>query len=132
MLPPVNDTLPDPAVAVGVPPQVLVSPLGVATSRLAGKVSVNPTPVSATVLADGLVMVIVRALVPFTTMLAGVKALTVVGGVTTFRVAVLLVAPVPPSVEVIVLVVLTASPAAMPFTVTVSVHELFAARVMAE
>src|SRR5437764_4187395 len=68
MLPPVNDTLPDPAVAVGVPPQVLVRPMGVATSRLAGKVSVNPTPVSASVLADGLVMVIVRALAPFTTM----------------------------------------------------------------
>ena len=98
MLPPVNDTLPDPAVAVGVPPQVLVSPLGVATSRLAGKVSVNPTPVNATVLADGLVIVIVRALVPFTAMLAGVKALTVVGGVATFRVAVP-AAPVPPSVE---------------------------------
>jgi hypothetical protein len=43
-------------------------------------------------------MVIVKALVPFTMMLAGVKALTVVGAVTTFRVAVP-AAPVPPSVE---------------------------------
>jgi hypothetical protein len=98
MLPPVNDTLPDPAVAVAVPPQVLLSPLGVATTRLAGKVSVNPTPVSATVLADGLVMVMVSALVPFTTMLPGVNALTVVGGLATVRVAVA-AAPLPPSVE---------------------------------
>src|SRR5205807_1254942 len=98
MLPPVNDTLPDPAVAVGAPPQVLVNPLGVATSRLAGKVSVNPTPVSATVLTDGLVMVIVRALVPFAAMMAGTNALAVVGAAITFRVAVL-AAPAPPSVE---------------------------------
>ena len=98
MLPPVNDTLPDPAVAVGVPPQVLLSPLGVATSRLASKVSVNPTPVSPTVLADGLVMVIVMLLVPPGAMLGGVKAFTVVGGVTTVRVAVP-AAPFPPSIE---------------------------------
>src|SRR4029077_11115874 len=47
IVPPVSGTLPDPATAVGVPPQVLVSPLGVATTKPAGRVSVNATPVSA-------------------------------------------------------------------------------------
>src|SRR5262249_57419013 len=35
-VPPVRETDPDPAVAVAVPPQLLVRPLGVATTRLAG------------------------------------------------------------------------------------------------
>src|SRR5438552_2346681 len=47
-----------------------------------------------------------------------------VGGATIFSVAVLLVVPVPPSVEVIAPVVLAASPATVPFTSTLSVHEI--------
>src|SRR5207248_1526201 len=47
-LAPVNDTLPEPAVAVGVVLQVLVKPFGVATTRVPGaafgKVSVNAMP----------------------------------------------------------------------------------------
>lgn len=42
--PPVRLILPDPAVAVGVPLQLLVSPLGVATTNPAGSVSVTATP----------------------------------------------------------------------------------------
>src|SRR5438034_5988294 len=46
IVPPVSDTLPDPATAVAVPPQVFDSPLGVATTRPAGRLSVKATPVS--------------------------------------------------------------------------------------
>jgi len=64
-VPPVSETVPDPAVAVAVPPQVFVKPLGVTTTRLPGKLSVKATPASATVLAAGLVMVTVSVLTPF-------------------------------------------------------------------
>jgi hypothetical protein len=50
-------TLPLPATATAPPPQVLLNPLGDATNRSGGNVSVKATPVSATVLASGLVMV---------------------------------------------------------------------------
>src|SRR5260221_480463 len=80
-----------PATAVAVPPQVLVSPLGVATTSPAGKVSVNATPASATVLAAGLVMVNVSEVVPFNGMAGAPKALAIEGGATTVRTAVLLV-----------------------------------------
>src|SRR5205823_17117 len=132
MLPPVRLMLVEPATAVAVPPQVFDRPFGVETTRPVGSVSVNATPASATVLAAGFVMVKVSVVVPFSGIVVGLNALAIDGGATTISVAVLLVVPVPPSVEVIALVVLTASPAAMPFTVTVSVHELFAARVIAE
>jgi len=42
--PPISDTLPEPARAVAVPPQVFVKPLGVATASPTGKLSVNATP----------------------------------------------------------------------------------------
>jgi len=63
--PPTRETVPDPAVAAAVPPQVLFKPLGVATARLGGRLSVNATPFSATVLTAGLVIVIVMMLTPF-------------------------------------------------------------------
>src|SRR6185369_9154641 len=47
-VPPVRLMLPDPATAVAVPPQVLFNPLGVATTRPAGKLSVKAMPLSAT------------------------------------------------------------------------------------
>ena len=51
-------TLPEPAVAVMVPPpQLPVRPFGAATTRPAGSVSVDATPVRGMVLAEGLVMV---------------------------------------------------------------------------
>src|SRR5436309_9108023 len=126
---PVN-AIPVGEVVVSVPPQTVADAL--ATVSPVGRVSVNATPVSATVLAAGLVMVKVNDVVAFSAIVFGLKTLAIEGGATTVNTAVLLVAPVPPSVEVIVLVVLTASPAAMPFTVTEYVHELFAATVVAE
>jgi len=51
--------------------------------------------------------------------------LLIVGGATILSVAVLLVAPVPPSVEVMAPVVFAASPAAVPVTLTLSVQDVF-------
>ncbi len=105
MVPPVSEMLPEPATAVAVPPQVLVRPLGVATTRPAGSVSVNATPVSATALAAGLVMVKVSEVVPFRGTATAPKALAIDGGATTLILAEA-VPPVPPSVEVTLPVVL--------------------------
>jgi hypothetical protein len=60
--PPDRDTEVPPAVAVAVPPQVLVSALGVATVIAEGRVSVNATLVSPTVVL-GFVIVKVRLVV---------------------------------------------------------------------
>src|SRR5260221_210940 len=107
--------LPLPATAVIVPlPQVPVMFGVAATTRPAGRLSVNATPLSATVLAAGLVMVNVSVLVPFNGIEVGLNALAMVGGATTVRGAVLLVVPVPPSVEVIAPVALFLSPALVP------------------
>src|SRR6266567_1474226 len=112
------------AVAVTVPPQVLLTPGVEATCRPFVKVSENAIPFSAIVLAAGLVIVKVSVVVPFTDIVAAPKALLMVGGATIFSVAVLLVVPVPPSVEVIAPVVFAASPDAAPFTSTLSVHDM--------
>src|SRR5438477_5317912 len=101
-------------VVVKVPPQTVADAL--ATVRPVGSVSVNATPVSATVLAAGLVMVKVNEVVAFRAMVFGLKTLAIEGGATTVNTAVLLVAPVPPSVEVIALVVLLLAPAVVPVT----------------
>src|SRR6476661_4650643 len=45
--PPVRLIEPDPAAAVAVPPQLLVRPFGVATTKPAGSVSLKAIPVSA-------------------------------------------------------------------------------------
>jgi len=126
MLPPVSEMLPVPCTAVGVPPQLLVKPLGVATTSPAGKVSVNATPASATVLAAGFVMVNVNAETPFTVIDVGLNAFVIEGGATTARAAVLLVVPVPPSVEVIAPVVLDLVPAVVPVTSTLMLQEALA------
>ncbi len=77
-VPPDRLTLPLPATAVIVPlPQVPVKPLGVATTTPAGKVSVNATPLSAT-LVFGLVMVKLNVLLVFTGILIGLKDLVIV------------------------------------------------------
>src|SRR5712691_11066856 len=74
-VPPDRLTVPLPATAVIVPlPQEPVT-LGVAaTTRPAGKVSVNATPLSAT-LVFGLVMVKLNVLLAFSAMLVGLNAL---------------------------------------------------------
>src|SRR6266852_3184496 len=120
-------TLPEPAVAVIVPPpQLPVRPFGVATTRPAGSVSVNAIPVSEIVLITGLVMVKVSEVEPFSGMVTAPKALVIVGGVATDRLAVA-VLPVPPLIELTLPVVLTKLPEAVPVMFTVTVHVLLAA-----
>lgn len=102
-------TLDEPAAAVAVPPHVLLR-LGVEeTTNPAGRLSVNATPESAR-LVFGLVMLNVSDVVPFSGMLAAPKLLVTFAGEATIRVAVLLVAPVPPLVELIAPVVLVTVP----------------------
>src|SRR5947199_4128740 len=110
-------------VVVKVPPHTVE--LLLATVNPVGSVSVNATPVKATVLAAGLVMVKVNDVVVFRGIDVRLKALAMDGGATIFKVAVLLVVPVPPSVEVMAPVVLRASPAAVPVTLTLSVQDKF-------
>lgn len=64
IVPPLSETLFDPAVAVAVPPHELVRAGELATTTLAGKVSLTATPVRACVLALGLARVMVRVLTP--------------------------------------------------------------------
>src|SRR5215472_13801939 len=123
MLPPVRLMLVVFAVATTVPLQVFVTPGVLATCNPFVNVSLKAIPFSALVLAAGLVIVKVTVVVPFSEMLAAPNALLIVGGATTFTVAVLLDRPVPPSVELIAPAVLLASPATVPVTLTVSVQE---------
>lgn len=113
-------TLDEPAVAVAVPPQVLFSAFGVATTSPAGRLSVNATPLNATPVL-GFVMVKVREVVPFSGIVAAPNALAIEGGVTTVKLAVA-VLPVPPLVEVTAPVVLVYWPETAPVTVTLNWH----------
>ena len=115
-MPPERLTLPDPATAVAVPPQVLFKALGVATTRPAGRLSVKAIPVSASVVL-GFWIVNVSEVVPFSGMLATPNALVIDGGVATVKLAEA-VLPVPPLVEVTFPVVLVYWPEAVPVTVT--------------
>src|SRR5215831_14003911 len=94
-----------PPVAVAVPPQVLFR-FGVdATTSPAGRLSVKANPLSVTLLF-GLLMLMVSKVVPFSGIFVGANVLVTLGGAATVRVAVLLVAPVPPLVELTAPVVL--------------------------
>jgi len=115
-VPPVRVMLPEPAVAVSVPPQAFVAPLGVATTSPEGSESVTASPVRATVLAAGLVIVRVRVEVPPAPMLLGAKALATVGGISTDRVAVAAAAVVVLEVSVLVVLFLTPEVVAVTFT----------------
>src|SRR5262249_27383359 len=77
-VPPERVTLPLPAVAVTVPPHVLVSAFGFATTRPARNVSVKTRPVSSVAL--GLVMVTVIEVVPPTKMDPAPKLCVTFGG----------------------------------------------------
>src|SRR5580658_6935222 len=125
MLAPVR-TIPADAVVVRVPPQTVA--VALATVSPTGRVSVNATPVSATVFADGLVMVNVSELVAFKAIAVGLKTSAIDGGATT-AIEAEAVPPVPPCVDVIAPVVLFCCPAAVPVTFTEKVHELLCARV---
>ena len=119
--PPLSEIEPDPAVAVAVPPHVLLSPFALATTGTGGvttnpdgSVSVNATPDSAAVFADGLVIVNVNDVAPFNGTVAAPNASAIDGGPTTVSVA-LAVLPVPPlSEETVTLLFL--SPAVPPRT----------------
>jgi hypothetical protein len=110
-----------PAVAVAVPPQVVVRPLGVATTNPAGRASLNATPASLTVFAVGFVTAKLRLLVPFGAIIAGLKASAMLGGATTASDAVA-VFPAPPSMDV-TLTLFVSAPAAVPVTFTFTTHE---------
>src|SRR5437899_2783648 len=124
-VPPDRLTEPDPAVAVTVPPQVLVRPLGVATTRPAGRESVNATPVSPSEVL-GLLMLNVSDVLALSRMLAAPNTLVIVGGDATVRFAVA-VLPVPPLVEVTFPVVFVYWPDAAPVTVIENWHWLLTA-----
>jgi len=127
IVPPVSDTLPEPGTAVAVPPQVLLSPFGVAATSPAGRLSLNATPARLTVLAAGLMMVKVSEVVPFREMLAAPNALLMTGGATTV-IESLDVLPIPPSFDVTV-TLLFFTPAVVPVTSTLISHGCIAARV---
>src|SRR5215470_10951489 len=126
MLPPVRLMLVPPDVADAVPPQVLVKPFGVATFSPVGSVSLNATPLSATVLAAGFVIVKVNVLVPFNGIELGLNPLAIDGGATTVSVS-LAVFPVPPLVDDTAPEVFVNPPAVPPVTFTTSVQELLTA-----
>jgi hypothetical protein len=83
---------------------------------------VNPTPVSCTVFDPGLEMLMVSVLTPPGAIVIGLNDLVSEGGATTVNDAVLLVAPIPTSVEVIALVVLSFVPAVVPVTAIVKIQ----------
>src|SRR5262249_49316662 len=113
-----SETLPEPAVAVTVPPHAPVRPFGVETTIPAGSVSVTATPVSA-VDAFGLVIVNVRLVEPLTGIVAAPNAFTIDGADETVRLAEA-VWRVPPFVDVTLPVVLVYKPATAPVTVTLN------------
>src|ERR1035438_216127 len=65
------------------PPQLVITPGVPATCSPPVSVSLKATPLSATVLAEGLVSVKTRAVVPPTRIFGGTNALLLVGGATT-------------------------------------------------
>src|SRR5579863_6393679 len=89
--PPARLIVPEPGVAVAIPPQVEVRPLGVATTSPAGSASVNATPVSAAKLF-GFVIEKLTVVVPPGRNLLGTKLLLMDGGNST---AIEAVAPSP-------------------------------------
>src|SRR5262249_32573653 len=122
-VPPDRLTVLAPPVAVAVPPQVLLR-FGVeATTKPEGRLSVNASPLSVTLLF-GLVMLMVSNVVPFSGIFVGANVLVTVGGAAPVIVAVLLVLPVPPFVELtapVVLGILLPDCVPVMFTTTVQV-----------
>ena len=130
-VPPVRLTEEDPAAAVAVPVHVVVSPLGVATTRPVGSVSVNATPVRAIAFNAVLLMVKLNEVLPFSGIDVAPKLLLMEGGAPTDRLAVA-VLPVPPLVELTLPVVLVYWPDDAPVTFTENVQEPLAAMLAPE
>ena len=82
----------------------MVAPGVASTSRPAGKASVTPTPVKATVFVAGLVIVTVKVEMPLTPINIGVNVLVMVGGEATVKVNWLVVGVPQLSVKVTVTV----------------------------
>src|SRR5262249_32302559 len=80
IVPPARLTLGPPPVAVGVPPQVFVSPGVAATVSPGGGVSKNDTPSSGTAFELRLVIVIARLMAPLSGIESAPKALAMRGG----------------------------------------------------
>src|SRR5581483_4444062 len=121
-----------PAVAMMIPPpQLPVETAGVDTTSPAGNASLNATPPRGTVLF-GFVKVNVSVVEPFNGTVDAPKILLIVGGATTVRVAVLLVAPAPLSAAVIGSGVLFLTPAVVLVTLMLNVQEALAARLVPE
>jgi hypothetical protein len=99
-----------------VKPQGLVKPGVPATTRPDGNGSLTATPVRATVLAAGFVIVKVRTELVLTVTLVGANALLIVGGATTVKVAEAV--PPVPVVALTLPVVLTLLPAVAAVTLT--------------
>jgi hypothetical protein len=127
--PPLNETLPEFAVAVTVPPQVLASAFGLATCSPAGKVSVNANPD----MVDEFVLLMVKisSEVPPGGIIDGAKDLLKPGGASTVIDAEA-VFPAPNSLDETVDVVLFFTPTVVPVTFTVMVHDPLAATPPAE
>jgi len=120
-LAPARLTVEEPAVAVIVPPpHVPLRPLGEATATPAGRLLVNPIPVTV-VLALGLLILKVRLVTPVTAMVPVPKDSLIDGGLTTVREAEA-VLPAPPLVEITVTLLLMA-PAVFPVTLSVMVQD---------
>ena len=84
--PPLRLTLPEPAVAVNVPPHVLLAPFGVATTTPEGSVSLTATPDIVAAFELVIVMVRVEVEVDPTPIVVGANALLIVGAETTVTV----------------------------------------------
>ncbi len=123
--------VPAPAAPVAVPPQVLFKLGGFAANKPEGRLSVNAIPFRVAPLF-GLLMLKVSVVVPLLGMLAAPNNLVMVGALGTVRVAVLLVLPVPPLLEVTALVVFCTLPDCVPVTFTVNVHVPLLVRANAE
>jgi hypothetical protein len=112
MVAPLMETLVAPATGAKVPVEQLFVAAGVASTTIsAGKGSVTPTPVKATVLAAGFVIVMVKVETPLTTMVVGEKLLEIVGGEATVKVNCLVVGAEQLSVKVTVTVYVPAGAA---------------------
>jgi hypothetical protein len=115
---PLRLTEEEPATAVAVPLQVVLSPLGVATTNPAGKLSIKAKPVRV-VVALGLWMVKVRLVVPFSGIVDAPKTFVMAGAARTVSVA---EEVVPPAAVELMVTLLTKTPSVVALTFTVIVH----------
>src|ERR1700744_5186563 len=130
MLAPARTIEVPPAVRVGVPPQLLTTPVGVEMTRPFGSVSTTPTPVRATVLL-GFVNWKDKTTFWLSTVVVGLKVSSSVGGPTTIVESVPELAEAPPPLTATLLEYV---PTSVPLTLTVRViagnEELVASTVL--